>query len=262
MLPDLLDGDPLGFWDQLSRAERPFLGLDYDGTLAPFQVDRMAALPSPGAVEVLRAIIEGGRTRVAVISGRLTDEVIILLGDLGVVVVGSHGFERRWPDGRKEQVSLPPAQEEGLAQAERQIRDLGHGNRLERKAASLAVHTRDLPSHEAEAVERRVSALWADAAAGLRCQGFNGGIELRVGDGTIDKGTVLAGLLDEHRPDLAVYVGDDRTDEDAFRLLALRGGVAIKVGPGPTAATARLPNCDGVVGFLHKWRKTLNSARA
>ena len=262
MLPDPLQDDPLGFWERLARAERPLLGLDYDGTLAPFHVDRRAAVPAAGAVEVLQEIIEDGRTRVAVISGRLADEVIALLGDLGVLVVGSHGFELRWPDGHKERIHLAQAQQEGLALAEHKVLELGHGERLERKAASLAFHTRGLPDNEAARLEHQVSALWDEAAEGLQCQRFNGGVELRVGDGTVHKGTVMADLLDAHQPDLAVYVGDDRTDEDAFRLLTLRGGVAIKVGPGPTAATARLSNCDGVVEFLHKWRKTLNSARA
>lgn len=259
MLPDPLQGDPLGLWDRLARAARPLLGLDYDGTLAPFHIDRMAAVPAPGAVEALRAIIAHGRTRVVVISGRLVDEVIELLGDLGVAVVGSHGFERRLPDGGRERVSLPPGQEQALVQAARQVERIGHGARLERKAASLAFHTRGLEGDRARGLEDEVVRLWS--GAGLSVRPFNGGVELHVG-AAIDKGTVLAGMLDEHAPDLAVYVGDDRTDEDAFRTLARRGGVGIKVGPGPTAAAARLPDCEGVVRLLRRWLKAMESGEA
>ena len=259
MLPDPLQGDPLGLWHRLARAARPLLGLDYDGTLAPFQVDRMAAVPAPGAVEAVRAIISHGRTRVVVISGRLVDEVIALLGDLGVEVVGSHGFERRLPDGRRERVSLPPDLEQALARAAGQVERIGHGARLERKAASLAFHTRGLDGDAARGLEDEVARLWS--GAGLSVQPFNGGVELHVG-AAIDKGTVLAGMLDEHGPDLTVYVGDDRTDEDAFRTLARRGGLGIKVGPGPTAAVARLPGCEGVVRLLRRWLKAMESGEA
>jgi len=259
MLPDPLKDDPLGLWDRLARASRPLLGLDYDGTLAPFQVDRMAAVPAPGAAEVVQAIISHGRTRVAVISGRLVDEVIELLGDLGVVVVGSHGFERRLPDGSRRRVSLPPEQEQALVLAARQVERIGYGARLERKAASLAFHTRGLDGDAARGLEDEVVRLWS--GAGLLVQPFNGGVELHAG-AAIDKGTVLAGLLDEHRPDLTVYVGDDRTDEDAFRALAGRGGLGIKVGPGPTAAVARLPDCEGVVRLLRRWLTVMESGEA
>jgi trehalose-phosphatase len=259
--PDLLSrgGDALEFWARLARAEQRFLGLDYDGTLAPFRVERLEAVPAPGAVEAIEALLEDRENHVAIVSGRLVEEVRQLLGPLPVLMVGSHGFERLLPDGRLERTPLQPAQRERLDLAARQAHELGLEERLEHKAASLAFHTRGVEREQARTLEAQVAGLWSDgcAEAGLSCRPFDGGVELRA-EG-VDKGEVLEGLLDSRQQDFAVYVGDDRTDEDAFRVLRQRGGVGVKVGQhelGQTAANGWLSDCEAVVEFLRKWKTT------
>jgi trehalose-phosphatase len=259
--PDLLRD--AGFWSRLARSERRFLGLDYDGTLAPFRVERLQATPAPGAVAAVEALLEDRGNHVAIISGRLVQEVRQLLGPLPVLMVGSHGFERLHPDGRHERRPLEPAQRERLDLAARQVDGLGLGERLERKAASVAFHTRGLEREQARALEARVEGLWSEGCAGsaLSCRPFDGGVELRAGG--VDKGKVLEGLLEAHPGAFAVYVGDDRTDEDAFQLLRQRGGVGVKVGQHEldrTAASGWLSDCEAVVEFLRKW-KTTTTAR-
>lgn len=58
------------FWERVSAAPARFLGLDYDGTLAPFHVDPMQARPLAGVLEILPALINHSATSVAIISGR------------------------------------------------------------------------------------------------------------------------------------------------------------------------------------------------
>ena len=58
----------------------PLLLLDYDGTLAPFRVDRFLARPWAGVRELLTRIQQQGRTRMAIISGRSAHEIRPLLG--------------------------------------------------------------------------------------------------------------------------------------------------------------------------------------
>jgi trehalose-phosphatase len=259
-LPNLLsDADPLGFWTQLARSEQRFLGLDYDGTLAPFRVERLAAVPAPGAIQAIQALLDDHRNQIAIISGRLVEEVRQLLEPLQVLMVGSHGFERMHPDGRIERLPLRPSQRQRLDRAERQVGDLGLGDRLERKAASLAFHTRGVKEERARTLESQVAELWSDdcAGAGLSCRSFDGGVELCAkGE---NKGTALHSLLEPYLGSLAVYIGDDRTDEDAFRVLRVSGGVGVKVGHHEleqTAAVARLSDCEAVVEFLHRWKTT------
>jgi trehalose-phosphatase len=245
------------FWERVQLAPMRFLGLDYDGTLAPFQVERMAAVPSPGVVEAIQRIRAAQQTRIVVISGRLLHEVKQLLGELAVTIVGSHGYEIQPAGGPISRLALQPEQERGLAEAKLQLEGQGLGERLERKASSLAFHTRGLPPDEASRLEQRAETIFSRfaEAEGLDCRHFDGGLELRaIG---VDKGTVLEGLLDQHpRETFCVYLGDDLTDEDAFDVIEQRGGIGIKVGSWSleqTRASAWLPGCPEVVEFLQRW---------
>ena len=66
-----------------------------------------------------------------------------------------------------------------------------------------------------------------------------------------DKGVAAERLAAEHPDRTPVVIGDDTTDEEAFR--ATEGGVTIKVGPGPTAAEHRLPDVAAVVAYLRRF---------
>ena len=72
--PDLPD-----FWELVHTAGNRFLGLDYDGTLAPFTIDPMHAKPLPGIADQLRNLATEGRTQIAIISGRPVAEIMTLL---------------------------------------------------------------------------------------------------------------------------------------------------------------------------------------
>ena len=251
------------FWQRVREADHLFLGLDYDGTLAPFDIDPMAATPVEGVKESIRLLGESEQTRVAIISGRPLTEVMTLLGDPRVMVIGSHGHEL-WPvDGAPVVRQPSPNQAFGLEEVKADLLQRGLVDRLECKVASLAVHTRGLPPELALDIEEVVGTTWAEAARryDLECRRFNGGVEIRcAGWG---KGAALTQLLDV-QPDqtLAVYIGDDETDEDAFTVLRGRG-VGIKVGDSswPTAAQGFLPDCHAVADFLQTWISLTDTAR-
>ncbi len=243
------------FWSRVEAARQRCLILDYDGTLAPFRVNRMEALPLEGVVEALGAIRDSGRTCLAMVTGRPLRELLELLGDLGVTLVGSHGSEFREPGGFVERRELSPAQERRFAAAEREARDIAPGARVERKPASVGLHTRGMPELKARWLHEKVRAAWSGNSSehGLECRRFSGGLELRLRD--IHKGTAVARLLEENRDGtLAVYIGDDDTDEDAFE--ALPGtGIGIRVGPpnARTSARGRLADPTSVREFLQTW---------
>lgn len=69
----------VAFFREVARARRSALLLDYDGTLAPFELDRNQAVPYPGVTELLQDIMDTGRTRVVIISGRRAQELGPLL---------------------------------------------------------------------------------------------------------------------------------------------------------------------------------------
>ncbi len=248
----------IGFWKQLATIDRRLLALDYDGTLAPFQVQRMDAYPLEGILPVLSEIRERPDTSMALISGRPVREVLQLTGDLGITIIGSHGRERRTPNGAT--VLHPPNSKEkaGLQKALNAARELVPKRKIETKIASVALHTRGLPDGQAEILETRIYSTWNALALpyGLDCRRFNGGIEVRAPGRS--KGEALLELIESFEsPPFPVYLGDDETDEDAFRILPEKG-IGIRVGSRirNTAAEGSLPNIEAVRDFLIAWANT------
>lgn len=246
------------FWRRVSSARRRVLALDYDGTLAPFRVERMEALPLPGVCALLERIVARGDTELVVVSGRAIDELEQLLaGAPAIPLIGSHGFEQRDARGARRTLELSAPQRAALDQADGLLRQRGEpALSIERKPASLALHTRGREAQHAERVEEEVLASWEQHLdAGFEARRFDGGVELRVAG--VDKGKTLEAFLGDEQPgELVVYLGDDQTDEDAFVVVQARGGVGIKVGLGvgeTTVASGRLEDCAAVRAMLAQW---------
>lgn len=244
------------FFAELTRSPHPALLLDYDGTLAPFHIEPSSARPYPGVPALLERIM-AGRTRLVLISGRWTRDLIPLLGLARLPEIwGSHGFERRFADGRYEIARPDPEALRGLANADAWSGELRRlGARLEQKPASLAVHWRGLPPERAQAIAEKVREHWGThtRATGLELHAFDGGLELRVPGR--DKGYAVRTLLDESPPDgVAAFLGDDLTDEDALRAIRGRGlGVLVRPVLRETAARIWLKPPDELLAFLARW---------
>ena len=243
------------FWRRLKLSKRKFLALDYDGTLAPFHPDPMQAFPLPEIPELLKKVSERGYTTLAIISGRPLREILELLGDLAVVIVGSHGREKRNIDGSMKVMEPTGKQRVGLEAALHLAIQEGFEDHLEKKLGSIALHTRPMAAGRAAEVEKIAFEKWSALTLeyDLECMGFNGGVEVRCTGR--NKGDVLAELLDlQPSGTFSVYIGDDITDEDAFREISGRG-IGIKVGEPttPTAATGFLASCEEVRDFLRAW---------
>ena len=247
---------PDSFWRHLATAPAALLLLDYDGTLAPFRVERQLAKPYPGVQQRLQQLLESSRTRLAIISGRPAAEVVRLLAIVPTPEIwGMHGFERRRQDGQLEREVLAPASQELLAEATRLGEAILTPERLERKPAAIAFHWRGLRADQAEAARRELEAGLTDrlASSPLEMHRFDGGLEVRPRD--VDKGRAIEQLIAEEDDDAAVaYLGDDLTDEDAFRALDGRGlPVLVKSRPRPTAARVRLKPPGELLRFLDRW---------
>jgi trehalose-phosphatase len=250
---DFPESVPSTFWELLTAAKSRLLMLDYDGTLAPFHVDRAKALAPPGIITRLRSIA-GGRTRIAIISGRPVRELEILIGPFPGTLVGEHGWERRQPAAQLVKQPLTEEVTAALDQAAAAVRERGLGDCVERKRTSVVLHTRGLAHEEAEATERAIDPIWRSlACAALRLSPIDGGLELRASGR--DKGTAVRELLAETSHDtFPVYIGDDYTDEDAF-FAVLHRGFGIRIGCRQHTSYARgcLPSWDEMSNFLHHW---------
>ncbi len=136
-----------GFLKRIPLARERVLMLDYDGTLAPFQVRRGRALPYPGVAAALKELVDDGGTRVVIVSGRRAEEIVPLLAlERHPEIWGCHGWERLLSVGDIS-VQRPSASDAGaLDEAARAARNFVLGAaRIERKTASIALHWRGLP---------------------------------------------------------------------------------------------------------------------
>jgi trehalose 6-phosphate phosphatase len=230
--------------------------LDYDGTLTPIVERPEDATISDRARAVLTRLSK--RWPVGILSGRDLADVRSIVGLPGLAYAGSHGFDIVTPEGWARQYGtefLP-----SLDAAERELRDAVASvprARVERKRFAVAVHYRQVDEAGLPHLERRVGEV-ASVHPDLRQTGGKKVFELRP-DVDWDKGRALMALLEApglNRSDvMPIYIGDDETDEDAFRILRGRG-VGIVVAQGDedrlTWGRARLTDPDGVLEFLDR----------
>jgi trehalose 6-phosphate phosphatase len=262
------------FFDALAHARRRVLVLDYDGTLAPFETDRMAARPYPGVRELLSRIRQQPSARVVFLSGRPAREMHeLLMLSPRPEIWGVHGWERMMASGQLLRSILPsPAKTalNRLVALQPQIEALG--GRMEQKYGSVAVHWRGLAEDRVGQLRTLLQPFQDSGrarvdAAYAHLEEFDGGAELRARGP--NKGTIVRALLREEPRDAVIAcLGDDVSDEESFTALGGRG-LAVRVVPPqasdaararPTAAQATLHAPDELLAFLGRWNDTPVSA--
>lgn len=228
--------------------------LDYDGTLTPIVEDPEEAVIDEQMREAVRRLAD--IWPVSVVSGRDLDDVRRRVDIADIAYAGSHGFDILSADGHK--FTLEKGEEflQMLEEAEESLRECLspiEGVSIERKRYSLAVHYRHVPDGEVNAVRKQVERVMNEVGALRRTDGK------KVFDLQPDidwhKGKAVEWLIEElglsGENIVPMYIGDDVTDEDAFRTLDERGiTIAVQEEPRPTAAEYRLEDPDQVGRFL------------
>ncbi|MEN3292144.1 MAG: trehalose 6-phosphate phosphatase [Burkholderiales bacterium] len=188
---------------------------DFDGTLAPIVAQPEKAHLPTGILQRLVTLAQ--YTPVAVITGRSVADIRSRLGFQPDFVVGNHGLEGV-PGAEHsaelcEQLCAQWEQRLAAALQDRSVYD--PGIRIENKVYSLSVHYR-LARDRAKA-ERQLAALFARLTADARVVGGKCVFNLLPPEAS-DKGVALERLMQASGARSAIYIGDDVTDEDIFRL--------------------------------------------
>ena len=215
---------------------------DVDGTLAPIVARPEDARLLDGAREVLEEL----RARVGLlgfVSGRGLADLERLVGLDGCAYAGNHGMELHLPGERPRLADGVAAHVPAIAAfaATWPPERLAVGGlRMEEKGATLSVHARGAPDPDAAALLLREVAREA-AEHGLVTTSGREVLEVRP-PVRVDKGTAVTELLAGAGARAALYVGDDRTDADAWRALrALRDRGALEHAVALAVASAEVP---------------------
>jgi trehalose 6-phosphate phosphatase len=244
-----------------ARGEPPTVFLDYDGTLTRIVRHSERAFLSKSMRQAVQKL--AARAPVAILSGRDLDDVRRRVDIEGIIYAGSHGFDIAGPRGLRKQVAtefLPM-----LDAAEKELREklaAIRGALLERKRFSIAAHYRQATKSGVTEITQAVDGTVARHHKLRRIDGKKV-YELQP-DIDWDKGKAVLWLLETSglesrsggiRP---IYIGDDNTDEDAFRALKQLGvGILVSEQSQPTAARYSLENPAEVKCFLRALTTTL-----
>lgn len=239
-----LPADLVAALDRFSRRRPLLVASDYDGVLAPLVDDPSAAAPLDGVSDVLVRLASVPGVTVAMVSGRGVEDLRTTSGFPGPLRwIGSHGAEFDGP------------LEGDLATRRDALRDRlapvvarTPGARLEVKPASVAVHVRQVADRDAGAA--LIERVRSSADPSLTLKPGKDVLELAVTDA--DKGSALRRLREETGAVAALYLGDDRTDEDGFRALGSGDDVTVKIGDGDTVARYRVEDPGAALALLER----------
>jgi trehalose 6-phosphate phosphatase len=248
--------------DELRRARKIWLFLDYDGTLAEFAPTPDDILPDQELIDILTQLANIPELRVSIVSGRRLSHIQSLLPVPGVLLAGSYGVEMQTEEGDEvyqvKYDEIRPALE-AVKPKWQSLLDGKKGFYLEDKGWTLAIHAKDAEEEEAESV---LSSAVPEAEETASLEPFRviGGLKfIEIGPHLANKGFTIDFLLEEFPWKNAelVYIGDDDKDEDAFEVIKEHGGITIVVAkvPRPTKADYRLESPKAVRTWLSGLRK-------
>jgi trehalose 6-phosphate phosphatase len=231
----------LQHWDFVEKQignKKVVLSLDYDGTLAPIAPTPAMAMFPPENREVLEGLAKNPRCTLAVVSGRALTDVKARVGIPDIMYIGNHGLEAEGPQFYFESLA-PPQDKETMVRLKRDLNreiDGIEGVFVEDKGLTLSVHYRLANIEDEPVIQKIVLKTCHPYLAEKKIHLWEGKKVLEVRPSLDwDKGKALLWLLERGRvnaePDDAfpIYVGDDVTDEDAFRAIHGRG-IGILVG--------------------------------
>jgi trehalose 6-phosphate synthase/phosphatase len=233
----------------MREAPSVVLLLDYDGSLVPFAATPELAMPDPELSSLLRALADRRGVEVHIVSGRKRDDIERWFGELPLHLHAEHGLWSRAPGeaGRAEPVDAGWKQR--ILPILLGYADRTPGTLVEEKAAGLAWHFRmadpEYGPTQANELRKHLTELVSNTP--IEILAGHEVIELRPHG--VNKGRVVAPIVERVGAALIVAIGDDATDEDMFSALP-RSALTIRVGEGDSQAGFRVGGVAEVRALL------------
>ncbi len=229
------------------EARRVVLLLDYDGTLVKFAARHDLAVPDQELLTLMRDLSQKPGYSLHVVSGRPRDDLERWFSGMAVALHAEHGLFS-WIDGAwQARGAVPEDMRVKVKATLDRVVEFTPGSRVEVKTAGLAWHYRQAEPEHGTAQARELRLHLRELLIGTPLEVLPGDKVVEVRLRGVHKGVVLRGLVGPG--DLALAIGDDRTDEDLFTALP-DTAITVRVGRAASAARFHVPDVGAVRGLL------------
>ncbi len=235
------------------KATHRLLLLDYDGVLQSFRKHPSQASPDKRVMRLLGKLSEDTRNTIVIISGRDRIDLAEWFGKLPIALAAEHGalFRRRGGKHWHVTSSANPSWKQDVFTLFAQYTADTPGSFIEQKEWAIAWHYRNASNYYSQKSLVNIRRLLRPILSQYGLVLKDGHKVIEVVPQDVNKARIAQEWL-IHDHDFVLAIGDDTTDEDMFTAIPPNSGYSIKVGPGRTAATYRLPNVASVHRLLSK----------
>ncbi len=242
--------------DAYRNSSERLLLIDYDGTLVPFASSPELAFPGEMVIDLITGLTKIPGNDVYLISGRSSGWLDKHFGQLKVNLIAEHGARRRKKDGTwKTEVQGQHSWKEQVHNImEMYVRRCAHSF-VEEKDFSIVWHYRNANLEQGKLRALELAGELHDSLQHHHLEVMMGNKIIEVRNRGVNKGTAIKKILSKTDYDFIFAVGDDKTDEDMFKLLRQNDkAFTIKVGPEASFAHFNLYTPQMVVSFLESMR--------
>jgi trehalose 6-phosphate synthase/phosphatase len=248
-------------FDAYQRSSKRLIILDYDGTLMPFHVDPLAVFPDTDLIDLLLRLNADPNNRMVINSGRDKQTLEDWLGNFGIDLAAEHGVWLKDSAEWRRTPGLSSDWKNDVRAALENIVERTPGSFIEEKEFSIAWHYRQIDKDLGEKRLREFRDVLLYLTANTELHVLEGNKVVEVKHAGVTKGKATLNWLQMDDWDFILAIGDDKTDEDMFRVLPSEA-FSVKIGMENSEAKYHLVNTLEVRDFLtqlsHLWNQKDN----
>lgn len=238
--------------ERYEKASNRLILLDYDGTLAPIASLPHLAVPDTELISLIKVLSSDEKNEVVLISGRPVNVLENWFGNLNVNLVAEHGAfykkrEARW----LQTVQVNADWKSEVMQVLQLFTERCPGSFVEEKALSLAWHYRNAGKDLGFLRSRELINSLVEISSHLNFQVIEGNKVIETRARGVDKGSAASIWLKHKKYSFILGIGDDKTDEDLFRVIPLTE-YSIRVGLAQSVSRFNLKHQSDVITLLNK----------
>jgi trehalose 6-phosphate synthase/phosphatase len=235
------------------HATKRILFLDYDGTLVSFAKFPELAVIDYNTLNIVKKLSEDTRNHVVIVSGRDKNFLEKQFEDVNVTMIAEHGyFIKKCGSKWEATVNSHSTWKESVMPILLEYVSRCNGTFIEEKTGSIAWHYRNA---ESDFAQLRLNELRDDLAEIIRHKTdfdiIEGHKVLEIKSGKYDKGHAALAVMKDNQFDFILAAGDDKTDEDLFKVLS-KNAYTIRVGSSPSKAKYNVSDFSFLLKLLKK----------